>query len=92
MSLSDLITAIRALPRDQLPSLMVVIGGIMSEQSAATVDDELIDVAEASRILGLSPSYLYHAKSLPYMVRVGNRRRFSRAGIQRFIAKQAGKA
>jgi hypothetical protein len=32
---------------------------------------------------------LYHAKKLPYAVKVGTRRMFSRNGIQRFIAKQA---
>ena len=43
-------------------------------------------------MLGVSASYLYHGRKLPFAVRVGARRMFSRRGIQKFIAKQQGKA
>lgn len=54
--------------------------------------DELVDVQEAARRLGLSRDYLYrHARQLPFVVRINRRLRFSSEGIQRFIRLRQGK-
>jgi predicted DNA-binding transcriptional regulator AlpA len=52
--------------------------------------DRLLTVREASRLLGLSPDYLYrHARQLPFAVRPSpGTLRFSAKGVQRFIAQQ----
>ena len=54
-----------------------------------TADDALLDVATAATKLGVSTSYLYrHARTLPFMVRVGRGVRFSAKGIERHIREQ----
>jgi hypothetical protein len=62
----------------------------LAQHSNSAGDDELCDVSEAARITGLSESALYHGK-WPFIVRLGRRRMFSRSGIQKFIAKNAGR-
>jgi hypothetical protein len=59
--------------------------------AAPSGDDELLDARTAATMLNVSESYLYHHK-LPFMVKIGTRRMFSRSGIARYIAKNTGKA
>jgi hypothetical protein len=54
--------------------------------SGAEQADQLVGVAEASRMLNLSASTLYH-KRFPFSIRgAGKRRLFSKKGIQQWIA------
>jgi predicted DNA-binding transcriptional regulator AlpA len=64
----------------------------LAQHSNGKPDDELLDAHEASAMLGISESYLYHAKKLPYAVKVGTRKKFSKQGIQKYITRQRGKA
>ena len=91
MSVTELIAAIATIEREQLPALLTAIAARLAEPTSKPVDDDLIDVSDAARMLGVSESYLYHAKRLKYAVNVGKRRMFSRTGIQTFIQKQQGK-
>jgi predicted DNA-binding transcriptional regulator AlpA len=49
--------------------------------------DETVDVREAAKLLGMSPTWLYrNAKKLPFTRRVGPRTlRFSVAGIRKYL-------
>jgi predicted DNA-binding transcriptional regulator AlpA len=52
--------------------------------------DELLDVAEVSRRLGLSRDYLYrHHSDFPFTRRVGRKLLFSALGIERYIKQQS---
>ena len=52
--------------------------------------DATVDVREAARLLGMSPTWVYrHARRLPFSRRVGGRAlRFSVAGIRRYLASR----
>jgi predicted DNA-binding transcriptional regulator AlpA len=52
--------------------------------------DRTVDVREAARLLGMSPSWVYrHARELPFAHRVGSRAvRFSVSGIRRYLARR----
>jgi predicted DNA-binding transcriptional regulator AlpA len=54
--------------------------------------DATVDVKDAVRLLGMSPSWLYrNAKRLPFARRVGGRAvRFSTSGIRRYLASRGG--
>jgi predicted DNA-binding transcriptional regulator AlpA len=55
----------------------------------ATRPDELVDIDEAARRLGVSKHYLYrHAEKLQFSRRVGRKRVFSSVGIDRYIASR----
>jgi predicted DNA-binding transcriptional regulator AlpA len=87
----ELIAAIAEIDPADAPALLAAIAALLAKpHSNGASDDELVDVSEAARITGLSESALYHGK-FPFTVRLGRRRMFSRAGIQRYIAKNAGK-
>jgi hypothetical protein len=60
------------------------------QHSKGADDDGLVDAKEAARLLAVSPSFLYHRR-LDFAVQVGRRRMYSRKGIQRFIARNAGR-
>jgi predicted DNA-binding transcriptional regulator AlpA len=51
--------------------------------------DRLLDVAEAAAKLGLSRDALYR-NEYPFVVKIGNRRRFSERGIEKFIRNRTG--
>jgi excisionase family DNA binding protein len=92
--LPDIIAEIDQLASDELPRLMLYVAARMAavKSTPATAEDELLSVKEAAIMLGVSRSKLYHDSTLPFMVKVGSSRRFSRNGIQKFIEKQQGKA
>jgi hypothetical protein len=92
MTAAELITALEDF--DDI-AVLAAIGGAVHLRIAALAssngkaDDELIDVHEAARILGLSESQLYHG-DFPFEVKgrgQGRKRLFSRAGIQRYIRR-----
>lgn len=51
--------------------------------------DRLLDVAEAAAKLGLSRDALYR-NEYPFVVKIGNRLRFSERGIEKFIRNRMG--
>jgi predicted DNA-binding transcriptional regulator AlpA len=97
--LDHVLAALDELPVDQLPE---VIGALETAKarawarltapptaaSAPADSDATVDVDEAARLLGMSPSWLYrNAKRLPFARRVGGRAiRCSTAGIRRYLA------
>jgi predicted DNA-binding transcriptional regulator AlpA len=54
---------------------------------SAAAPDELLNVKQAAQKLGCSVDYLYK-KNFPFLVRLGRKRMFSRAGIDRFLQAQ----
>jgi hypothetical protein len=52
LTATEIIAALRSLPRKELPSLLVAIAGLMAESETAATDDELIDVEAAAAMLG----------------------------------------
>lgn len=51
-------------------------------------NDELLDIAEASRRLGLSKSYLYrHHQKFPFTRHIGRKLLFSAQGLEKHIQK-----
>lgn len=85
-NLPDILAAISALDRDQLPALMLAIAARMAEAKStlAPIDDELLDVHEAAQLLGVSPSWLHHRPQLPFRRKIGGKLKFSRLGIERW--------
>ena len=89
----------RAVPVAELPALI----GKLAEASAVaharlsapapvpkvSAMDELLDVDQASARLGVSRSFLYHRKNLPFVRRVPGSRllRFSARGIEEYLNK-----
>ena len=60
------------------------------EASAAA--DRLLTVKEAAQRLGVSADWLYrHARTLPFVVRLGAGLRFSARGIERYIRQRRGR-
>jgi predicted DNA-binding transcriptional regulator AlpA len=51
--------------------------------------DRLLDVDEAATKLGVSRDALYR-NAYPFVVKIGNRRRFSERGIEKFIRNRTG--
>ncbi len=55
----------------------------------ASTPDELVDVEEAARRLGISTEYLYrHHKKFPFTRREGRKLLFSSAGIAEYLKKR----
>ncbi len=101
---------------EELPRLIGELARLQAQASArltseaangrrpvAETRDELLDVKEAARRLGLKPrkggkastepstDFLYRAKELPFRVRIGRRVRFSARGIERYIQQRQGR-
>ena len=84
----------RTLCREELPAFL---GGLeeirvtafarLTEIAPAANPDELVDISEASRRLGVSKSYLYrHSGQFPFAHHIGRKLVFSSLGIDRYIA------
>lgn len=86
--------AARTLPLEQLARLIadleeirVVALARLVAPPPATRPDELVDIDEAARRLGVSKHYLYrHARKLQFSRHVGRKLVFSTVGIDHFIA------
>src|SRR5436309_9648362 len=56
-----------------------------------TGQDELLDIGEAAKRLGMSVSYVYrHHNQFDFTVRMGRQLRFSADGISRYIRLRSG--
>jgi hypothetical protein len=101
-TLADLLNdpeRISALPKEVIADLrgqiakldtLLLSGLLTGEQPQPHMDgDRLLDVAEAAAKLGLSRDALYRNK-YSFVVRIGNRRRFSERGIEKFIRNRTG--
>jgi predicted DNA-binding transcriptional regulator AlpA len=95
---ADLITAINELNVDDLaPVLVAVVARIAGAKPAPLEaaappehDDELLTVEQTAKRLGKSKSWLYHHHlELSFAVRgIGSAPRFSRKGLEQYIAKR----
>jgi predicted DNA-binding transcriptional regulator AlpA len=101
-SLADILASpdrILVLPKDAIPQLRgelarldtLLLARMLGTTGQETSDpsDRLLDVEEAAAKLGVSRDALYRNK-FPFVVRIGNRRRFSEKGIEKFIRNRAG--
>lgn len=97
--LSDPAKAV-TLPREAIPQLRgelarldtILLSRLLvddSDQQRSGLGDRLLDVSEAAEKLGLSHDALYR-NDYPFVVKIGNRRRFSEKGIEKFIRSRAG--
>lgn len=97
--LADLDLKIAALPPEQLPTLigaLAILTAKAQRQLLLAGDapvvrrDELLKVAEAAVMLGMTRDYLYrHADTFPFTVRLASKQlRFSSQGIEQYIARQ----
>jgi excisionase family DNA binding protein len=84
------------LPRESLPEFLGELREVevtalarltQAQVPAPTGPDELVDVAEAARRLGVSKGYLYRHRELPFARRIGRKLLFSSAGISRYISR-----
>jgi excisionase family DNA binding protein len=95
--LQGALVAARELPQEELPKLLgeleeircTAMARLNASAPALPLPDELLDVDEAARRLGMSKDYLYrHAESFPFTRRVGRSLRFSARGIDEYIKPQ----
>ena len=95
-NLDGLLKAAQELPREEVPSF---IGGLEGVKAAAYArlaapaptqeHDELLDVPEAARRLGISQDYLYaHHRDYAFTRRQGRKLLFSALGIDKHIRQQ----
>ena len=90
MSLEDLIAAIADLDPADMPAVLAAVAARLAETRQvpmleAPTDDGLLDAAAAARLLGVSPSWLYHRPKLPFRVKVGGKLKFRRDSIDRWL-------
>ena len=87
----------RELPVQELPRLLgeleevrcTAMARLTSPAPVQSQSDELLDVAEAARRLGLSRDYLYrHSHEFRFTRRVGRKLLFSNSGIEKYIKRQ----
>ena len=93
--LADLAT-VETVPREAIPQLRgelaqldtLLLSRLLTAKESEPVDDQLLDVPEAARRLGISESYLQHNhKRLPFTRRVGRKLLFSAKGLEKHISK-----
>jgi len=92
--LEAVLNAARALDPGDLPRFLghleeiraTALARLTTPAAQPAVHDELLDVKEAAKRLGVSVKYLYsnHAR-LPFTRSMGNRRLFSAQGIEKYI-------
>lgn len=87
----------RSIAANELPRLLgdleeiraTALARLSAPSSPAEQPDELIDVAEAARRLGVSPEYLYRNHNrLPFTRHAGRKLLFSSKGIEHFICRK----
>lgn len=106
IELADLVkdlSQVAQVEHTQIPALLTQLSAIQASVAARLVTttqdainddaaDPLLTVEEAAARLGVSPDWLYRrTKSLPFVVRVGGRVRFSARGIERYIRNRMGR-
>lgn len=98
--ITDLTRRVREIPRDQLPSIVGALAGLLAEAQlrlftvgpqhdlgGTTRPDPDVNISakEAARRLGVSKAFLYkNAARLPFTVRIGRRVVFASAGLERW--------
>jgi hypothetical protein len=91
--LESVLSAARSLPAEELPRLVgdleeikcVALGRLITRVDQHPLD-ELLDIEEAARRIGVSVGYLYHNhRRFPFTRRVGRRLLFSANGIQAYL-------
>jgi excisionase family DNA binding protein len=96
--LEIVLLAAQEMPKDQLPLLLgeieqvrcTALARLTSAPVAPQELDELLDVAEAARRLGVSKDYLYrHHRDFAFARRLGRKLLFSAAGIEKHIRQQS---
>jgi excisionase family DNA binding protein len=95
-ALEAVLNLARSLPREELPRLLGDLAEISATASArlssAVVEsrpDELLDVEETARRMGVSKDYLYrHQRKFPFARRIGRKLLFSSSGLDKFIARR----
>ncbi|MBI1797869.1 MAG: helix-turn-helix domain-containing protein [Candidatus Eisenbacteria bacterium] len=95
---ADVLRAIAALTPQEVERIVTVLrassgspregGAASSDPGASRSDADLLSVAEAAALLGVTPRWLYrHARTLPFTRKLSRKcLRFSRAGIERWLA------
>ncbi|MGD0310225.1 MAG: helix-turn-helix domain-containing protein [Acidobacteriota bacterium] len=85
------------LPLETVPALMAQMAAaqstlaarLLSSEQKAEPEDKLLDLEEASRMLGVKKDWIYsRTRSLPFIVRLGRKLRYSRCGIEKYIKTQ----
>jgi excisionase family DNA binding protein len=95
-ALEAVLNLARSLPREGLPRLLGDLAEISATASArlssSVVEsrpDELLDVEETARRIGISKDYLYrHQRKFPFARRIGRKLLFSSSGLDKFIARR----
>jgi hypothetical protein len=99
MSEQEIIDIARSTPRESLPALIGTLAQATAEANARLLQptpakvaalDQMLTAKEASEILKVSPSWLYHQKSLPFAVLIPGSRslKFSSNGIRKYLEHQ----
>jgi len=82
------------LPLETVPALMAQMAAaqstlaarLLSAENKAELNDELLDAAQAAEKLGVSKDWLYtRTSTLPFVVRLGRKVRFSLRGIEKYV-------
>jgi excisionase family DNA binding protein len=95
-ALEAVLNLARSLPREELPRLLGDLAEISATASArlssAVVEsrpDQLLDVEETARRIGISKDYLYrHQRKFPFARRIGRKLLFSSSGLDKFLARR----
>ncbi len=96
------VAAVESLPVEMLPivanelaALHVAVIARLTVASPApprghsTTEDHMVDIAEASRLTGMSRSWLYkQSLKLPFCKHIGRKLVFSRVGIHRWLSSR----
>ena len=95
-SLESFLNLARSLPCEELPRLLGDLAEISATASARlsssvveSQPDELLDVEETARRMGVSKDYLYrHQRKFPFARRIGRKLLFSSSGLDKFLARR----
>jgi excisionase family DNA binding protein len=94
-TLEPVLSLAKNLPREELPRLLGDLAEISATASARlsisvteTQEDELLDVDETARRMGVSKDYLYrHQGKFRFTRRIGRKLLFSSVGLGKFLAR-----
>lgn len=95
--LKPILAQARTVAPEELPRLLgdleevraTALARLTAPQPAADQADELLDVAEAARRLGISEDYLYrHHKDFAFTRHMGRKLLFSSRGIEKHISQK----
>ncbi len=85
------------LPLETIPAVIAQIAAAQSTLAARLLsaekerepDDVLLDIEEAAQMLGVKKDWIYsRTRTLPFIVRLGRKLRYSRRGIEKYIKAQ----